>query len=69
MPYHKMFLDYLINNLLSLYSSQIGGKVSKSDLIVTELDDLNKIIINEKVKRIIYFKQFILSEEHCTHLE
>lgn len=71
LSYFKMFLDYMVNTLLSLYSHRKTAKLSSDDVIITELDDW-ECLDNEKVnraKKIVYFQTSLLNEKDFSNLE
>jgi hypothetical protein len=71
LSYYKMFLDYMVNTLLSLYSHSKITSPTSDDIIITELDDW-KSLDNDKVnkaKKIVYFQTSLLNEKDFNNLE
>ncbi len=66
--YYSIFLDVILNNLLTIYYNKKKFTSNRSSLLLTELDDINKkheesFIEKKDLKRIIFFKPIFLSED------
>jgi hypothetical protein len=65
----RMFIEFLVNNLIKLYSKNPESYVlNNSDVIITEFDDLKKIDIS-KIKRVLFFQAHVLNEKDLEELE
>jgi hypothetical protein len=68
-----MFLENMINNLLSLYSKSRNGLYNENDIFLTEIDDDESLFKEkcktENIKRIIFFKYHLLSQNDCDIVE
>jgi hypothetical protein len=70
LAYCSIFLEFMINNILALYSKFRGKTTSISDLIITEFDDWKTLTKDfAQVKKIIYFQTSLLVESDFTNLE
>ncbi len=68
--YYSIFLDFIVNNILGIYSKFRNGKQLTSDLIITELDNWRTIDKDiSKHERVIYFQTTLLCEENFKNLE
>lgn len=70
LSYYKLFLDHMVNNLLSLYSHSKLSNPLNEDVIITELDDVKHVEKDfNKAKKIIYFQTSMLVEKDFNILE
>ena len=70
LSYYKLFLDHMVNTLISLYSRSKLTNPLNEDVIITELDDVKHIEKDfNKAKKIIYFQTSMLVEKDFNNLE
>lgn len=70
LAYSQMFVDFLINSLLSTYSRYAKKQITQNEVLVTELDDWKKVIASkEATKRVIYYQTSLLVESDFLNLE
>ncbi len=70
LSYYKMFLEQMVNSLISIYSSSKLSNPTSDDLVLTELDNLNNLEgKTEKTTKIIYFQTSLLNEKDFNNLE
>ena len=70
LSYYKMFLEQMVNSLISIYSGSKLSNPTQDDLVLTEMDNLNNLEgKTEKTTKIIYFQTSLLNEKDFINLE